>query len=181
MGERVTFAASASMEGNTLVGIVHAFGQLTKRDGRYIAFAPGAFDAALASSDTRAFVNHDTTLLLGRRSNGTVRVTADAKALRTEIDLPNTTYANDLRALVERGDLTEFSFGVNGGEITRSTAADGLPLHTFTSVGELFDVSPVSVPAFAGTSAQLHSRPFGAGVRSQTAMARYRALTRKGR
>lgn len=180
MTERVTFAGTATMDGNTLVGVVHLFGQLTKRDGRYIAFAPGAFDKALETSDTRAFVNHDTTLLLGRRTNGTVRVSADSKALRAEIDLPNTTYANDLRALVERGDLAEFSFGVSGGQIERSQAPDGLPLHTFTTVDELFDVSPVSVPAFAGTSAQLHERPFGRS-RSQMALARYRALTRKDR
>ena len=156
--DRVTFAATGALEGNTLSGIAHVFGQRTLVGGRYIEFKPGAFSKALKNADVRAFWNHDTTLLLGRQGAGTVRVEAKPDGLHYAIDLPDTTYAADLKALVARGDLTEMSFGIMPGAVTMGKAEDGRPVQIHTSVESLFDISPVSMPAFGGTSIQLHSQ-----------------------
>src|SRR5678815_1333669 len=118
--DRLTFAASASVEGNTLSGIAHAFGQQTLVGNRYVEFARGAFDKALSGSDVRAFFNHDTNLLLGRQSSGTLKVSAESDGLHYAIDLPATSYAADLKVLVDRKDLTEMSFGIMPGKVTYS-------------------------------------------------------------
>jgi HK97 family phage prohead protease len=174
--DRVTFNATASMVGRTLTGIVHAFGKRTLVGNRYVEFAKGAFDAALAKSDVRAFWNHDTTLLLGRESAGTVRLSAQPEGLAYAIDLPETSYAADMQALIDRGDLTEMSFGVLPGAVRNGRALDGKSVQLHTSVKELFDISPVSLPAFEGTSIALHSRsPEGDTLKSQTIRARARA------
>lgn len=174
--DRIVFAATAEMVGRTLTGVAHAFGQRTLVGARYIEFARGAFDAALVKSDVRAFWNHDTRLLLGRQSAGTVRLSAEPEGLRYAIDLPETTYAADMQVLIDRGDLNEMSFGIMPGQVRISRAPDGKAVQTHTSVAELFDISPVSLPAFAGTSIQIHELALGGEtVRSQTVKARARA------
>lgn len=155
--ERMVFSATAQIDGNTLSGVAHVFGQRTLIGNKYVEFAPTAFNDALAHSDARAFVNHNTDLLLGRQSAGTLRLVADSYGLNYSIDLPDTSYAKDLKVLVERGDLSELSFGIFPGKVKTSKATDGRQVITHTSVSELFDVSPVSLPAFGGTSMQLHS------------------------
>lgn len=173
---RVTFSASAEMTGNTLSGFAHAFGQLTQVGNRYLRFAQSAFDQALSHSDVRAFLNHDTTLLLGRQSNGTVRLSVQPDGLAYEIDLPDTTYAADLKTLIARGDLSNMSFGIIPGAHTLSKAPDGKQIITHTSVKEIFDISPVSLPAFAGSTVSLHSLNGSAeSIRSQIIKARHRA------
>lgn len=155
--DRLTFAASASVEGNTLSGIAHTFGQRATVGNRYVEFARGAFDQALVGSDVRAFYNHDTSLLLGRQSSGTVKLSAESDGLHYAIDLPATSYAADLKVLVDRKDLTEMSFGIMPGKFTFSKASDGKQVQTHTEVADIYDISPVSLPAFAGSSVQLHS------------------------
>lgn len=177
--ERITFAATLETKGNTLSGVAHTFGQVATVGNGYVTFARGAFDAALAKSDARAFWNHDTQLLLGRESAGTLRLKADDTGLYYEIDLPDTAYARDMKSLIERGDLSNMSFGVFPGQFTKSKAADGKQLITHTSVAELFDVSPVSLPAFPGTSVMLHGQQLDReSPRSQAIKARLRALGR---
>jgi uncharacterized protein len=166
--EKVTFSATSAVEGNTLSGIAYAFGQRTFQGGKYVQFDRGAFDAALSKSDVRAFINHDTNLLLGRQSNGTVRLEATDAGLAYSIDMPDTTYAEDAKKLISRGDLDQMSFGIFPGKVKYSKSDDGKQVQTHTSVESIFDISIVSLPAFEGTSAQLHSlNPVEEGPRSQ--------------
>lgn len=174
----VQFAAETRVEGNTLTGVAHAFGEFADVGGHYESFAATAFDNAMKTSDARAFLEHDRSKLLGRQSSGTLRLSIEKvggkQVLAYSIDLPNTSYANDLRELVQRGDLNESSFGFIPGEFAWSTAPDGRRLRTHTSALELVDVSPVALPAFSGTSVQLHSRGYAESVRSQLVRARAR-------
>lgn len=169
---------AASVEGNTLFGVAHAFGaraQVVR--GTYEQFAAGAFDHVLAqpTQDTRAFWQHDQRLLLGRQGNGTLRLEPTEEGLAFEIDLPSTTYANDLKELVLRGDLDEMSFGFIPDQMRLTKATDGLQVRTHTRVGALVDISPVSLPAFTGTSVTLRtSAPESESPRSQAARARAR-------
>lgn len=171
---------AATVEGNTLKGYAHVFGTTAQVvRGHYERFAVGAFDKVLTdpTTDVRAFWQHDPRLLLGRQGNGTVRIEAgDDTGLPFEIDLPNTSYASDLRELVDRGDLETMSFGFIPGEVRTSRAPDGLTLRTHTNVRELVDISPVSIPAFTGTSVSLgpSTPPAPESPRSQAARARAR-------
>jgi HK97 family phage prohead protease len=64
-----------------------------------------AFDAALSEGDdARAFWDHRTDQLLGRRGSETLRLKTDERGLQYEIDLPDTGAGRDLAVLVERGD-----------------------------------------------------------------------------
>jgi HK97 family phage prohead protease len=154
--ERLTFANTTTLQGRTLSGIAHAFGSVTQRGGHSIAFSAAAFAEALRGSDVYAFVSHDTGRILGHEKAGTVRLSMVPEGLAYEIDLPDTTDGRDTATLVERGDLNSMSFGVVPGKYTTSTQADGKQLRTYQSCS-LFDISPVALPAFAGTTVQLHA------------------------
>jgi HK97 family phage prohead protease len=178
--DRLSFEVrGATLEGNTLSGMAHVFGTRALVRGSYEAFARGAFDEALKASDVRAFFNHDTSMLLGRQSSGTLRIEATDEGLAFSIDLPDTSYGRDVRALVERGDLTEMSFGFVPGKARRSTAPDGLSVRTHTSVKSLVEVSPVALPAFPGTSVALRSEDQTETRASQLVRARARARSKQ--
>lgn len=115
---------------------------------------PGAFDAALANSDVRALLNHDPNLLLGRVSSGTLRLSTDNRGLKYEIDLPDTAIARDLRVSIDRGDLTQSSFAFTIARQEWETMPDGSILQHIYEVDKLFDVSPVTYPAYANTEAR---------------------------
>jgi len=118
--------------------------------------ARGAFARSIEdSADVRALIDHDSTLILGRTKSGTLRLFEDDRGLAVEIDLPDTQAARDLRVSLDRGDVSQMSFGfvVRGDEWQRG---DGLPLRTLTDV-DLFDVSVVTFPAYPETEAALRS------------------------
>jgi HK97 family phage prohead protease len=114
---------------------------------------PGAFDNALKNADdARALFNHDSNQVLGRVSSGTLRLNVDEVGLRYQIDLPDTQLGRDVATIIERGDVSgsSFAFAVNdkGSEVTR----DGEQMvRTITDVS-LFDVGPVTYPAYQATS-----------------------------
>jgi Escherichia/Staphylococcus phage prohead protease len=179
--ERITFAASATLNGNTLSGTAHVFGAMANLGaGKTIeTLAPGAFDAALQDpkTDVRAFWQHDPRWLLGRQSSGTLTLAATENGLDYSLELPDTTYAADLRALVARGDLTEMSFGFVPGKFTISKGENGERIRTHQQVASIYDISPVSVPAFEGTSLELRSKDSNdvESARSQALKIRHRS------
>lgn len=152
----------AEIRGDTLRGHAAVFGALARLPQHYEAIAPGAFTRALEgdTSDPRALINHDPSLLLGRRSAGTLRLGVDSQGLEFEVDLGNQSYARDLRESVERGDLRDMSFGFMPGDDEYGRAKDGRQIRTHTSVRELLDVSPVTYPAYQGTDLQLRAYTF---------------------
>ena len=116
--------------------------------------APGAFDSVL-KQDVRALFNHDSNHVLGRTKGKTLRLSVDEKGLKYEIDVPDTQTGRDLLTSIKRGDVTGSSFsfmlGKNGAEIND----DGKRVvRTITKVSKLFDVGPVTFPAYEGTAAK---------------------------
>lgn len=116
--------------------------------------APTAFERALREKqDVRGLFNHSRDHLLGRVSAGTMRLSADQRGLRYEIDLPDTQVGRDVAASIERGDLTGSSFGfqiAKDGE-NWSPPIEGQRVRTLVDVN-LFDVGPVVFPAYDGTT-----------------------------
>lgn len=150
-----------SAESGKIVGYAAVFGPLSEDLGGFRERVdPAAFNKTLKSNkDVRAFLNHDTTLVLGCRSTGTLQLDTDTNGLRVEIALPDTSYARDLRALMERGDVRQMSFAFltnPGGDKWDGKTEDGLKIRTLTDV-ELVEVSVVSIPAYPDTSAAIRS------------------------
>jgi len=105
-------------------------------------------------NDVRAYLNHDENLLLGRVSSGTLRIGTDKRGLFYEVDLPNTTYANDLVELMKRGDINQSSFAFLIGE-DRWEQRDGKTYRIISKVSRLLDVSPVAQPAYPEATSEL--------------------------
>jgi len=113
--------------------------------------APGAFDDVL-QDDVRALFNHDTNMLLARTTSGTLRLSVDDNGLRYEFDAPNTTAGNDLLEMLRRGDVSQSSFGFTVDEEMWEEKAGDIPVRTIKKVKRLYDVSPVTYPAYPDTT-----------------------------
>lgn len=121
--------------------------------------APTAFTRALAEKqDARALFNHDPNMLLGRAGAGTLRLSVDDRGLRYEIDLPATSTGQDVAESVKRGDLagSSFAFSVNGKEGQRFEKGKDYDVRWLADLN-LYDVGPVTYPAYEGTSTGLRS------------------------
>ncbi|MCV7348270.1 HK97 family phage prohead protease [Mycolicibacterium rhodesiae] len=148
----------SEITGDTLTGYASTFGTYADLGSYVETFAPNAFDAVLAdtATDVRAFYQHDSAMLLGRQSSGTLKLWTDSTGLGYELALPKTSYANDVRELAARGDLSGMSIGFRPDQQTW-TKLGSRDLRTHISVGALVEISPVSVPAYGSTTAQLRS------------------------
>ena len=171
MERRMTPAGEIKIEaradgGKTLVG----YGAVFYREGEagteyrlgtdvVERIAPTAFNRAIQEKhDARALFNHDPNRLLGRAAAGTLRLSTDASGLKYEIDLPATSVGNDVAASIARGDLSgsSFSFSIHGKEGQRFEKGKEFDVRHIQDV-DLFDVGPVTYPAYEATSVGLRS------------------------
>ena len=120
---------------------------------------PGAFTRTLKSrNEIKAFVNHDTNMVIGSTRSGTLRLTQDERGLLAEIDLPDTTYGRDLAVSVARGDVSGMSFGFHvptGGDEWNADFSKRMVREI-----ALAEVSPVTgFPAYRQTTAAVRALP----------------------
>lgn len=164
----------AAVDGDRIVGHASVFGQLANVGPHWEQINRGAFDKVLKGDpDVVALVDHDQSKVLGRSTSGTLRLDVDDEGLAFEVDLPDTSYANDLRALVARGDVTGASFGFLPGADSWSRAPDGRQLRSHVELAGLRDVSVVTFPAYKGAGVALRSIPtWGASNASKLVRAR---------
>lgn len=148
---------NAEYEGNTIRGYAAVYNSDSEwMGGFYEQIEAGAFDSVL-ENDVRAYFNHDENLLLGRVSSGTLRIGTDKRGLFYEVDLPNTSYANDLVELMKRGDVNQSSFAFLI-EKDRWEQRDGITYRIIEKVSRLLDVSPVAQPAYPDATSELKTR-----------------------
>lgn len=158
MSDRIAFTAPVVAEGRRLRGSVKLAGERTRRNGEWLEIDPEAIKAA-DQSDIVGRWEHDPARVLGRSSNGTVRFSADDEGLAFEIDLPDTSYANDLLELAKRGDIRGSSFEIEGLKYAFSTdLEDGSRVRRITSIQRITDVSAVTDPAFFASSLAAFSK-----------------------
>lgn len=161
--ERVERRAAAADGGpTTLIGYAAVFGVETViGDWFREVILPGAFADSIANDDVPAQFNHDPNYVLGRTANGTVRLSEDRKGLKYEVDLnADDPDAQRVGAKVARGDVrgSSFAFSVeddDGEEWVRDDPAK-LPLRKIKRA-KLYDVAPVTSPAYETTSVSARS------------------------
>ena len=164
---KIEFRSAHGTEGSvgTIIGYAALFDSPSEDLGGFTEFiAPGAFDDVLSSKpDVRGLSNHDSNRLLGRTSAGTMRLSQDDKGLRYEIDVADTVPGRDTVTSTKRGDTTgsSFSFTVKSNEWK---TVDGAQQRTITAIDELFDVGPVTFPAYTATVAEASRRSLDAAV-----------------
>ena len=122
----------------------------------------GAFDYALSKEyDIRCLFNHEAELILGRTKASTcnVFVNADGNLEYTWIpDYENPTHMSVVRSIM-RGDITQssFAFTIKEQKWSESTKYGSMGKRTITMIEDLYDVSPVTYPAYADTEADARS------------------------
>lgn len=123
---------------------------------------PGAFTKTIEDgSDVRALWNHDVNYVLGRTKSNTLRLEQDSRGLRVEIDPPDTQWAKDHIESIRRGDVSQMSFGFRVMKDSWSRADPEsedrkIPIRELIEVS-LFDVSPVTYPAYPETTVDIRS------------------------
>ena len=110
---------------------------------------PGAFTESIQNDDVRALFNHDPNYVLGRNRSGTLDLMETEQGLLVRIYPPETTWARDLHISIDRGDISQMSFGFLVLE-DRWGHEDGMDIRELRKV-KLFDVSPVTFPAYPQT------------------------------
>lgn len=117
---------------------------------------PHAFDSSI-KNDIRALINHNTDLVVGRTTVGTLSLEIDDKGLYGDVLInEQDTDAMNVYARVQRGDVNQCSFGCY---ITREDAQrrDDGGMHFVIEDMDLFEVSICTFPAYQQTSISARS------------------------
>lgn len=146
----------AEGDAKKIVGYAAVFNSMSEDLGGFVErIEPGAFTEAVETDDVRALINHDPNLILGRTTAGTLALREDTRGLLYEIDPPATSYAADLMVSVGRGDVDQSSFGFMVQEESWDTSGE-VPVRVIRKA-KLFDVSPVTFPAYPATTVSVRA------------------------
>ena len=124
--------------------------------------APGAFDYALQKDyDIRCLFNHESELILGRTKANTCKVFVNAQGNLEYTWVPdyeNPTHVSVVRSIM-RGDITQssFAFTIREQTWTESEKYGTMGKRVVNVIEDLFDVSPVTYPAYEETEADARS------------------------
>ena len=120
-------------------------------DGVTESIAPGAFTDSV-SQDVRALYNHNTDIVLGRASAGTLHLKQDDRGLWGDIEINrDDTEAMNVYRRIKRGDITGCSFGFEIEQERYEQKEDGSVHYTIEKVNPLYEVSPCVFPAYEAT------------------------------
>ncbi len=149
----VELRASEDKNSRTIEGYAAKFNTDSEDFGGWIErIAPGAFDEVL-EDEAVALFNHDPNLILAR-NKVSLTITQDAVGLLYRFDAPNTTAGDDLLENVRNGNVKSSSFAFQAKEIKWTYAEDrqNPDVRTIVKMKRLFDVSPVTYPAYPDTT-----------------------------
>lgn len=163
-----SLAEVQSGENRTIEGYALKFNSLSKDLGGFKEIISPEALASTDLSDVRCFVDHDSSMVLGRTASQTLELTVDDVGLHFRCQLPNTSYANDLYESINRGDINECSFGFVVRDDSQTwTQENGMYIRNLNSIDELFEISIVSIPAYNGTDAALAQRSLKRAIDEQ--------------
>lgn len=139
---------------------------------------PGAVtEADLAGFDVKMLLWHNREKLLARwnKGEGTLRLSVDETGVRYAFDAPRTPDGDTALELVRRGDLAGSSFAYwadeSGCAVRYEKLDDGTLLRHVQRIGEIYDTSIVSDPAYQQTSVTTREIPAGLLVDDDAAAA----------
>lgn len=136
---------------NTIVGHAAVFNKDSEDFGGWIErVAPGAFDDVL-NDDAIAALNHEPSLVFGRNGKN-VKLSVDKTGLRYVVRLPDTQLARDLKQLIKDEIITQSSFAFTVRQQQWEHFKDKPSIRTIVKVDRLYDVSPVTYPAYPDTT-----------------------------
>lgn len=160
--ERRSFAATIELREDggkpRIVGHAAVFNSLSENLGGFREqILPGAFLEAIEKDDVRALFNHDSNIILGRNLAKTLELKEDSRGLAIDVIAPETQLVRDMvLEPIRRGDISQMSFGfmVRPGGVDWAQDDDGNIVRTLKRL-RLFDVSPVTFPAYPQTDVAL--------------------------
>ncbi len=137
--------------------------------GLFEEIKPGAFDGPLKNDDVRGLWNHNSDYPLGRESAGTLKMRNEKDGPHYKIFPPDTQMGRDAVISIKRGDVTgsSFSFVVAPGGDQWENNEDGTTLRTITEIKSVYDVGPVTFPAYEGADVTVAARSRDAFIAEQ--------------
>lgn len=143
-------------DASMITGYAAVFNRLSQNLGGFVEEVdPGAFTETLQRTERNitGLANHNVDWLLGTTMSGTLRISVDGTGLPYEVDLDMTDPdAQRIAAKVAKRKMLGSSFSFRAIEDAWSTTEQGFPLRRLLAV-ELFDVGPVTNPAYLDTQA----------------------------
>lgn len=131
--------------------------------GVYESIMPGAFSQSLNRYETiKSFINHDASRILSTtRSKPPLEILDNDENLQFIAPIPPTTYGNDLVVNLKRENIrgASFSFMVNPNGDKFRRDEDG-NLHRTIVSAEIYEVGPVTNPAYKQTEIALRSKEY---------------------
>ena len=156
-------ALNGQSNGRTIQGYAIVFNSQSEDMGfREIIHSEAVTDELLKNSDIIAKFNHSDNRVLARSKygEGTLKLTIDNVGLRYEFEAPNTSTGNELLELVSRGDIdaSSFAFEVDSEKETWERDENNNVVRHIYGFKRLFDVSPVTVPAYSETTCSARAK-----------------------
>lgn len=143
-------------EKRTLTGYAIKFNDVTTIGNQFQERVSSSALEGVDMSNTFALFNHDWSTPLGR-SGRNMNLEVDETGLRVDIDLPNTSAANDLVELVRNDIVGGMSFGFTIADDTWQRESEDLPLRTINRIESLFEVTFTPIPAYPTTEVAMRS------------------------
>ena len=168
------FRASDDGKSGTLRGYALRFGSVYDMGWFTEEVDRRALDNA-DMKDVRVLLNHDPNQILGRTAAGTATVGVDEKGMWYEVQLPESPNGQNARVAIERGDITQSSWGFmlrvsKDGNGDRWEKRDGKEHRILTDVRAVYDASPVTFPANPDTDVAKRSFQ-GANIENRAELA----------
>lgn len=164
----------ADDEGSTIEGVAAVVNKRTDLGWFEEEIMPGAFDSVL-KDDVRALFNHDPNFPLARSvdGQGTLKLSIDDNGdLRYSYKTPNRSYAKDLDDAIRSGDVSQSSFAFSIKREEWIQRDNDKELRQILEIEKLYDVSPVTYPAYQDTSVAKRSfdnvKPIEKGASTST-------------
>lgn len=136
--------------------------------GFYESIEPGAFSESLSNYRTiKSFINHNPTKILSTtRSKPELEIYDGDDFLEFSSPIPPTTYGEDLIVNLKRGNINgaSFAFMINEKGDRYKKLSDG-SLHRTIVSAEIYEVGPVTNPAYEQTEVGLRSKEFFSQVK----------------
>lgn len=136
--------------------------------------APGAYSKTIMENDIRSLWNHDPNIVLGRNKAKTLFLSEDGHGLASRILPPDNNWGRPVVDSVRRGDVSGMSISFRAIKYEWRKALEGSKELDRRVIREakLYDVGPVTFPAFESTSISARAAEYGLDEESESEIER---------